>query len=238
MKPIKIYLQSPWKFPDSPYYKYLVDSPPRGIEFLNTKKQKGVITNKRFFWFSNFLKKSIRKWTNKINLAIPNAHLSPKGDYDLIHCAHCLSKNKNKPWVADIESVWSMGVSGMNTEKGKEKVEKILLRGNCKKIMPWTEATRDDIIKMFPEIKDKIELVYPAVSEIKNIREKKKEKIRIIFIARYFDIKGGMIALEVLEKLRNKYGVEGTVVSNVPEKLKKKYPKLRSEEHTSELQSH
>ena len=88
MNKIKIYLQYPWKFPDSPYYKYLVDSPPQGIEFQNTKKQKGVITSKRFFWFSNFLKRNIRRSTSRLNLAIPNAHFSPKGDYDLIHCAH------------------------------------------------------------------------------------------------------------------------------------------------------
>ena len=93
-KKIKIHIQYPWKFPDSTYYKYLIDSPPEGIEFLNTRKQKGVITNKRFFWFSNFLKRNIRRWTGRLNLSIPNARLSPEGNYNLIHCAHCLSKNK------------------------------------------------------------------------------------------------------------------------------------------------
>jgi len=53
-KPIKVYLQYPWKFPDSPYYKYLIESPPKGISFQNIQKQKGVITNKRFFWFFKF----------------------------------------------------------------------------------------------------------------------------------------------------------------------------------------
>ena len=103
MKEITVYLQYPWRFPDSPYYKYLIENPPRGVKFLNAAKQKGVITNKRKFWISNFLKRNIRRGLNKLNLAIPNAHLSPKGDYDLIHCAHCLSKNEDKPWVADIE---------------------------------------------------------------------------------------------------------------------------------------
>ncbi len=35
---MKVYLQYPWKFPDSPYYKYLIDSLPDGIEYLNVKK--------------------------------------------------------------------------------------------------------------------------------------------------------------------------------------------------------
>jgi len=227
MKPLKIHLQYPWKFPDSPYYKYLIDSPPEGIEYLNAGKDRGVIISKRFFWFSNFLKRNIRRWTNRLNLKIPNAHLSPKEDYDLIHCAHCLSKNKDKPWVADIEMAPSFIISGGSTRKGQEKVRKILLRKNCKKILPWAESIKKDILKVYPEIKDKLEVVYPAVPEIKNLKKTKNKKLKIIFVARYFDIKGGLIALEVLERLRKKYGTEGIVISSVPENLKKKYPRLK-----------
>jgi glycosyltransferase involved in cell wall biosynthesis len=226
-KKIKIYLQYPWKFPDSPYYKYLLQDYPKEIEYLNTKKQKGVITNKRFFWFSNFLKRNSRKWTRRLNLSIPNAHSSPKGDYDLIHCAHCLSKNKNKPWVADIEMIASFAISGWNTKKGQNKVRKILLRNNCKKILPWTESAKKEILNVYPEVKDKLEVVYPAVPEIKNLKKPKNKRLKIIFVARYFDIKGGLIALEVLEELRKKYHIEGIVVSSVPDNLKKKYSKLK-----------
>ena len=223
-KKIKVYLQYPWKFPDSPYYKYLVNSQPKGIEFLNTKKQKGVITNKRFFWFSNFLKRNIRRWANKLNLVIPNAHLRPKGNYDLIHCAHCLSKNKDKPWVADIESVWSMWLSGMNTKKGEEKVRKILISKNCKKIMPWTEHTKKQILKKFPEIKDKIEVLSPAVPTQK-LKRKRNRSITILYVSRYFWVKGGLIALKVLSKIKKKYRnlVEIKFISDVPDEIKKEF---------------
>jgi len=225
-KKIKIHLQYPWKFPDSPYYKYLIDSPPEGIEFKNTKKQKGVITNKRFFWFSNFLKRNIRKWTNKLNLAIPNAHLSPKGDYDLIHCAHCLTKNNDKPWVADIESWWSMYLSGYYSEKARRKVEKILLSKNCKKILPWTESTKNSIIGRFPEIKNKIELVYPAVPSMKNSKKFNEKKITLLFTGRYFYAKGGLHTLEVIDRLTKKYkNVYGIFNSEIPEEILKKYSK-------------
>ena len=174
-KKIKVYLQYPWKFPDSPYYKYLIDSPPKEIEFLNTKKQKGVITNKRFFWLSNFLKKNVMKAVNKLKLVMPNAHLSPKGNYDLIHCAHCLSKNKDKPWVADIEMLSSLTVSTWDLERPQKKVKNILLDKSCKKILPWTEDKKEEIFKIYPEIKDKLEVVYPAVPEIKNLKKNIKE---------------------------------------------------------------
>lgn len=227
MKKIKVYLQYPWKFPDSPYYKYLIDSPPEGIEFQNTKKQKGVITSKRFFWFSNFLKRNIRKWTNKLNLVISNTHLTFKGNYDLIHCAHCLSKNKDKPWVADIEMKGSLLISGENKKRGQQKVREILLNKNCKKILPWTESAKQDVLEIYPEIRDKIEVVYPAIPSVKNLKKPQNKKLKIIFISRYFHLKGGLMALKVLEELRKKYNLEGIVVSSVPENLKKKYSKLK-----------
>ena len=76
MKKIKIYLQYPWRFPDSPYYKYLIDNPPENVEYLNTKKQKGVITKKSKFLLSNRLKKIIRNILNLMWLSIPNAHIT------------------------------------------------------------------------------------------------------------------------------------------------------------------
>jgi len=225
MNKIKVYLQYPWKFPDSPYYKYLIESSPEGIDYLNVKKQKGVITNKYFFWISNFLKRNIRRTANFFKFSIPNTHLSREGDYDLIHCAHCLSKNKNKPWVADIESYWQFYL-GNKTLSAKMKLRKILIDKTCKKILPWTENTKFEILKDFPELEDKIEVVYPAVSE-QNINKHYNKPLKVIFVARYFDIKGGLIALEVLERLRKKYNIEGVVVSEMPVKLKNKYPHLK-----------
>jgi len=150
MNNIKVYLQYPWKFPDSPYYKYLLQESPKGIKYMNVERQKGVITNKRFFWISNFLKKRIRVLTKIFYPTLLNSHISPNVDYDLIHCAHCLSKNKNKPWVFDMEAFWQFWVSTKKTKKGLRKVEKILKRKNCKKILPWTEKIEGEFRGFFP----------------------------------------------------------------------------------------
>jgi len=219
---VKVYLQYPWKFPDSPYYKYLIDSPPKDIKYLNVEKQKGVITNKKAFWFSNFLKRNIRKWTKKFNVAVPNAHLSPKGDYNLIHCAHCLSKNKNIPWVADIEGFWQLYV-GKRNNKVKKQIKKILLNDNCKKIMPWTEATKQDILKEFPEIENKIEVVYPAIPT-QEIQRVPSEKINLVFVGRYFEGKGGLDALKAIDFLTKKYeNVYANFISQTPKEILKEY---------------
>lgn len=225
MNKIKIYLQYPWKFPDSPYYRYLLEKASQKIIYLNIFKQKGVITKKRFFWFSNFLKKNIRRYTQILSPSLLNAHLSPKGHYDLIHCAHCLSKNKNKPWVADFEAFWQLWISTKKTKKGLKKVERILRRNNCKKILPWTKKVYDEFILNFPFLKNKIELVFPSVPLM--VKKKQiKNKIILIFVGRYFYQKGGFHALKAIEKLikRNK-DVEAFFVSVIPGEIKKKYSK-------------
>ena len=229
MNKTKIYLQYPWKFPDSPYYKSLIENPPREIEYLNTKKVKGGATSSLHkFLFSNFIKKYIRFALRILKNNSPNTHLTKSTEeYDLIHCAHCLSKNKDKPWVADMEAFFSMQLADVSTKKGNKNILKLLLKDNCKKIMPWTEYTKKQILEAFPEIINKLEVVYPAIPEIKNLNKPKNNKLKIIYVARYFNLKGGPIALEVLEELRKKYNIEGIIISDVPEYLKKEYPFLK-----------
>ena len=221
---IKVYLQYPWKFPDSPYYKYLIDNSPEGIEYINVKKQKGVITRKGFFLLSNFLKKNIRKIVYVVYPTLANSHKSPKGGYDLIHCAHCLSKNKDKPWVADIEFVSQMWVSGRRP-KNKRSVKKIVYSKNCKKLITWTRLMKKDLLAEFPKLKDKVEVVYPPIP-ILNIKRKKHSEINLFFVARYFFYKGGLHALEVIDRLTKKYSdVNGIIVSEVPKEIKNRYSK-------------
>mgnify|MGYP003972003935 FL=1 len=223
MEKMKVYLQYPWKFPDSPYYKYLLQKVPEEIKYLNVDKQKGTITHQKFFWFSNFLKKNIRKYTRLLYPSMLNAHLSPSGGYDLIHCAHCLSKNQSEPWIADFEAFWQLWVSTKQTKRGLKKVKKVLERKNCKKILPWTQKVYDEFILNFPSLREKMEIVFPAVPLIV---EKKKigEKVNLIFVGRYFYQKGGFHALKAMEKLveRNK-NVSATIVSVIPEEIKKEY---------------
>lgn len=224
---IKVYLQYPWIFPDSPYYKYLINKLSEGIEYINVKKQKGVIINKKIFWFSNFLKKVVRKGVRIFYPSMPNAHLSPKGDYDLIHCAHCLSKNKDKSWVADIEYRSQMWVSSVPARGSKKKVEKLLLDENCKKILPWTRAARDEIKNTFKNdgINKKMQIVYPGIP-LPKFKKIKHKNINLFFVARYFYLKGGLHALKVMDRLSKKHlNVNGIIVSEVPEKIKRRYSK-------------
>tara|TARA_Y100000310_G_C20643862_1_gene795485 strand:+ start:656 stop:1786 length:1131 start_codon:yes stop_codon:yes gene_type:complete len=226
LKKIKVYLQSPWKFPDSPYYKYLLTSPPDNVEYINVKKQKGAMTNYIKFIFSKHLKWKIRQIIYLFNIPLINVNLTrSKKEYDLIHCAHCLSRNKEKPWVIDIEGKWQFYV-GHESPKLKESIKNILAEKNCKKILAWTIGEEKELTKEFPEIKDKIEVVYPAFPT-SNIKRKKHKKINLLFYARYFYGKGGLHALEAIDRLTKKHkNVYGTFISaDIPKRIKEKYSK-------------
>ncbi len=226
MKKIKVWLQYPWKFPDSPYYKYLIENPLEGLEYLNVKKQKGVITSSKKFRFMNKLKKYLRKILEIIKM--PNIIKTKKGEYDVIHCAHCLSLNK-KPWIVDVEHYWNFASSGKiaYSKKGKEKIKKFLKSPYCKKIIPWTEAAKKTIISALrdKDIEKKIEVVYPAIPLIK-FKKKNSKKLVLLFVGRYFYSKGGVETLEVFDDLTRKFKeIECIFVSDTPKEFKEKYSK-------------
>jgi len=224
MKKIRVYIQYPWKVSDSQYYKSLIESPPKGISYINEKKQ-GMIINKNQMLFINFLKRILRNFTHKSKLAILNIRKTPTDQkFDLIHCAHCLSFN-NSPWVADFESSWQMLISDHGKGEGREKVLKILKKQNCKKIITWTESAKKELLIKYPEIKNKVEIVSHAIPFPK-FQKRKKKKIRLLFIGRYFRRKGGLHTLEAFDKLTKKYpNVEAFMISPVPEEIRKKYEK-------------
>ena len=225
MKKIKVYLQYPWKISDSQYYKSLVENPPKNVEYVSQKTSMGMITNKNKLIFMNFIKKLVRKTFQKSGFVFANAHKTKSNEkYDLIHCAHCLSLN-NTPWIADFESLWQMWVSGRFAKKGREKVLEILKKDSCKGIFAWTESGKKEIRKRFPEIKNKIDII-PYGMPYPKFKKLKSEKIRLLFIGRYFYEKGGVHALEVFDRLTKKYkNVEATFISEVPKKILKKYSK-------------
>ena len=225
MDKIKVYLQYPWKFPDSPYYKNLLQEHPKSVEYLNVKKQKGVLTSSRKLFFSHEFKRTVRRFIRIFRIPILNAHLTKsKEKYDLIHCAHCLSRNKGVPWIADFEGMWQIYFEN-KSERLKRKLRKIMLRKECRKILPWTKDVEDGILKEFPELKDKMEVVYPAIP-MPRIKRKKHKGINLLFVGRYFFRKGGLHALEAMDRLTKKYkDVSGIFVSDVPEELLRKYSK-------------
>ncbi len=226
MNKIKIFLQRPWKVSDSAYYKYLNEDLPHNIEYVNLKNQRiGTITSSKKFWRNHFLKQKIKNFFRKTKIPYPNAHFTKNSkDYDLIHCAHCLSWNKKTPWICDIEYADQFYVG--NKSKILKKIVRIILkRKSCKKIMAWSEWSKKNILDEFPEFDNKVEVVYPAIPLAK-ICNKDYKKINLLFVGRDFVGKGGEIALEIMDNLTKKHpNVYGIIVSDIPKEFKDKFSK-------------
>ncbi|MBC8435309.1 glycosyltransferase family 4 protein [archaeon] len=221
---MRVYVQKPWRVSDCASYKLLKENPPEEVTYLNMGAS-NLIQNKKSLSVNNFIKKTVKKTLLKIYPNMPNAHKAPLGNYDLIHCEHCLLKN-NFPWIVNIEYLGQFWATGAVPKKlHREKILRILESSNCKKIITWTEWARQEIIKLFPEIEEKVETVYPGIPFTKIKKQTRKAgKIRLLFVSRSFYFKGGLYAVEVMDRLTKKYpNVEALVVSDVPKEILNKY---------------
>jgi glycosyltransferase involved in cell wall biosynthesis len=224
MKKIKVYLQKPWKLSeDSQYYKLLKENPPNGIEYISFSKRSLLQKGKSVFIF-DLVKRVIRRIVKLFYSSMPNANYDSEGDkYDLIHCMRCMSKNK-KPWICDIEFPGGFWITTYpKYGEARKSVLEYLQSPYCKKIMPWTKWCADKITELFPEIRDKVEVVYPAI-ESKKFKKIKTGKMVLLYVSRRFYFKGGLYALEVMDRVtKENESVEGWIVSDVPDEIYKKY---------------
>jgi glycosyltransferase involved in cell wall biosynthesis len=204
----------------------LNENPPEDTEYISENVKVGIITNKKDFFVRKFLKRFLRRLLLGSNISLTNKRKTrSRLKYDLIHCAHCLSKN-NSQWVADFEGIWQLWISGKSSKRSYNEARKILEGKNCKKILAWTESAKKEFIEKFPSIKDKIEVVSYAMP-FKKIKKKTK-KTTLLFIGRYFYEKGGLHALETMNRLTKKYkNVEAIFVSQTPKKIRERYEKNR-----------
>lgn len=231
MKKIQVYLQYPWMFPDSSYYKNILDYPPIGVNYVNYKKNSKkyeVIGSGKKFESMRVLKNKLRKILRILHF--PNLTMTHSKNFDLIHCAHCINLN-SKPWVVDTEvydRLASAGGDVANKGIGKWIIRKRLEDRNCKKIIAWSEDCRRTFENAFPEnrkILDKIKILPFAIPEIK-FNKIPHKNIRILFVARWFDAKGGRQTLEVFDRLSKIHkNAEFIFICPIPEEFKKKYSK-------------
>jgi glycosyltransferase involved in cell wall biosynthesis len=229
-KRINVFLQYPWKFPDSSYYKNILDIPPKDVNFVNydpsTKSKFVGISSSRKFEYMRRVKNIIRNILNV--LSIPNITIKlNSSDIDLIHCAHCLVIS-NKPWIVDTEVYNQLSAGGKvaNSTIGKWIIKKFLESRKCKRIIAWSEDCKKTFESAFPGnriILDKITIV-PFALKAPRFKKIKSDKIRLLFVARWFDAKGGRQTLYIFDYLTRKYpNVEATFICPTPQEYKNKY---------------
>ena len=125
--------------------------------------------------------------------------------------------------MTDIEFESQMWGGARDNKLRKKIAGKFLRAKNCKKILPWMEWTKEKILKDFPEVSEKMEVVYPAIP-LPTVKRKEHKNLNLVFSGRYFYAKGGLHALEVIDRLTKKHeNVYAVFNSFVPEEILAKY---------------
>lgn len=197
----------PWNI--HPVYQEMLNHPPEGIVYINKEDfwdnyQKNIHLTEK-----NKILQKIETFLKKIYI-LPNISFQ-KLPGDLVFSASkiCL----RNPYILDLEVYEALNRFSNKRSKNiinKWIVKSLLKRKNCKNIVFWSDNAKKGFQSYFWNIFDaKIEVVYPALSLSHDRNEilkcKEKSKLRFLFVGRYFERKGGLIALKVFEILSKRY---------------------------------
>ncbi|MEM4295647.1 MAG: glycosyltransferase family 4 protein [Candidatus Anstonellales archaeon] len=223
MNNIKVFCYKNTNSP-SPHYYSLYSFPPKNIVYMNTITKSGTPNS-----YITLLKNNIIKAMEYLGLCLPNIRPINKNiEADIIHSFNCLAFHKEKPIIADLEMPRNV-ILGAPKQYCVSRVKSIVSHKNYKKILTWTDKTKNEILKMLDvknDLKDKFLTLYPTIPPIKIKQKRNKKKHVLLFTARYFKDKGGMIVLDVFKEMKMKYDdIECIIVSNTPSNYKEYYSK-------------
>jgi len=144
--------------------------------------------------------------------------------------------NFDKPFIIDLEHIYSLFDFRTPSSKRKDSVLKILKSPYCKQIMPWSRAAKKTIHDFYKNdykyLKDKIEVVYPALPNYSEIYSNKKDfslvrknkNIKMLFVGRHIYRKGLHEVLPAFLSLSRKHkNIELHCVTNSTEQFRKEY---------------
>jgi glycosyltransferase involved in cell wall biosynthesis len=130
--------------------------------------------------------------------------------------------------IKRLETAWPAISRLTLKEKLRLKRSKELLGSPfCKKILPWSKWCRDYIRGLIDEqeIREKVELLYPAVHNATVCKKKNKKKIRLLYIGTNdFHRKGGSDILRAFDILRHVYkSLELVFIGSMPQNIYQQY---------------
>lgn len=201
------------------YYQNLLKYPPESIKY-EMKFIKGLKVDMKFI-------RPIYKIASKLNINIRGSYYKFKtrkeiNSDDLYHYGSTLGHTKR--YVSDIEAVSNLIPDPYNKQFIKNIENKIKSK-NCKKLMCWSNYTRDKLIELMPKVKNKIITQYPAMN-INKINKINKKNIKILFVGTEFFNKGGWEVIEAFHRAsKENKNINLTVISNIPKKIRNKYKK-------------
>ena len=215
---MKVYLQYKYGSKDSPQFQYLIKHKSSEVDYLNVTRGNDVVTKSNVLKKQNSTKGNIRSFIMKHDLPIPNvSFVLSKYDCDLVHAINTIPIT-TKPFIVELEMFWQPFLCGVDNKLAQKIVKFLLKQKNCKSIAVWSALTKKNLLTLCnddKEIAKKIHVIYPAVPLQK--RNSPHKTLTMGFIGRYFEEKGGDVALEVMRKCPQ---LRGIAVSTVPDSVR------------------
>lgn len=219
-------------------YQEISEYPPDGFEYINTEQSKissTLVSSIDRFLLQKVKQASLLEPLIEYLVAIANiTYEKTRGDIeskdaDLIYSSQHLVF-RDKPWIVDLEyatALVSYGRFGIL----KKEVESTLASDNCKKIIPYTQASKISLLKSLncSNFIEKIEVVPLAVCSKNFIKTYDEDKIKLLFVGsgnswnvhNDFLLKGGNIVLTAFLSLCKGYdNLELIIRSKVPDYVK------------------
>jgi glycosyltransferase involved in cell wall biosynthesis len=146
--------------------------------------------------------------------------------YDLVHSGQSLL-DTNLPYVVDFEHATAF--CGYNQYALRRPgfvraLERILLNGNLKRLLPWSDAARHSLINVLGNdaIARKVETFYPVMAPARPV-PRTSSSFNFLFIGNSFYAKGGYESLLAFEMLAHKYDCHFTAIGNIPPEVYERF---------------
>ncbi|PIO08343.1 hypothetical protein COU59_01820 [Candidatus Pacearchaeota archaeon CG10_big_fil_rev_8_21_14_0_10_34_12] len=201
-----------------PQFDEILDFPPEKVKYEVNR-----IKTSYHGWFTE--KKIALHGLLMFFLPIPRM-IHTKTNAELVHSTRgILQIKQKKPWIVDCETggvFTSFNYNSLKNPLVKRIITSSLNSKNCKKILPQSEAAKNDLLKTIDcsNFKDKIEVLYLAMRPCKKKKVNRKDKkIVLSYIGKEFYGKGGIDLIKAYEILTKKYdNLELKFKGDIPEK--------------------
>ncbi len=148
-------------------------------------------------------------------------------DCDAIHTNGGVIPLSNHPYFVTIEhasSFFHLDDDLFTSERWKKTLISFLVKDRCKKILPYSEATRSSLEfglgKYYKKIEDKVEVLYPAIDAKLHLKDysrtKNRDSFNILFVSRHFFDDGGRELVEACTTLSRQYDITVDIITNPP----------------------
>ncbi len=207
-----------------PAYEEIFNYPPDGVIYHEIKFLRGMETP--FVPLKHKIKRFLFKVYSDIFLNVNAVPIFCRGD--VIYSCGMMVKS-NKPWVCDFEHVVNI-IGGLEYRENLRRIRvtvKHIKKSKCK-LLPWSFAALKSAEYLFgnrfKEIKDKFEVVYPAMHVDKFPKKtNKKDEIVFLYVNRVFWLKCGLETLLAFNEVSKKYDAKMIFLSSTPEDIKRKF---------------